>query len=70
MRKYQLDDFPFEDPEIAHALARALAALLWNSVAKGNTASSISKEQARQHEEATEEPGEIENNDNEPDQQD
>jgi hypothetical protein len=31
MDRYQLNDFPFENPDIARALSHALAALLWNT---------------------------------------
>jgi hypothetical protein len=33
MERYQLDNFPFEDPDIARALSHALAVLLWNTPA-------------------------------------
>jgi len=65
MRNYHLDDFPFDDPEIAHALARALAALLWNTGSHADGASTSSPEEVHHEQHITEAPSEIQKEQNE-----
>jgi hypothetical protein len=48
MGTYDFDHFPFDDPDIARALSRALAILLWSSVPRELSPLPSSPRRARQ----------------------